>query len=104
MQASTQEFQRIKEVVARHFNLDGDDLDLRTRSWRIMWPRQIAIWFMRESEDRRMASWHNIAAQFGEPSFAHGTARNAWECVNNARQSEAHTARLLAELKEEMGK
>lgn len=68
----------INEFVAAHFRLNVEDLTIKTRKEKIVIPRQLAMYFIRENTGKYLKS---IGEMFN--GFDHTTVIHSLEQINN---------------------
>jgi len=68
---------RVKRTVETAFGLPEKSIDRQTRSQDVCWPRQVAMYLIR---DIHVLPFERIAAAFGKRD--HGTAMNACQLVS----------------------
>jgi len=84
-------------VVARHYNVSLEALRGQQRNREIVWPRQVAMFLMREETKSNLK---HIAAQLGRRD--HTTVMHAAEKLRDKMRRSDHIRKELAELREEL--
>ena len=85
----------IIEVVCRYFNLERDDLLSKSRQKRVAYPRQLAMYLMRELAHRSLVE---IGDSLGGRD--HSTVHHGWRKMERALSIDPETKRDVATLRE----
>jgi chromosomal replication initiator protein len=87
----------IQEATCSHFGLTSDELISPSRTARIAWPRQVAMYLARELTDESLPA---IARQFGGRD--HTTVLHAWRRTSARIDSDASSRESVERLCEEL--
>ncbi len=86
----------IKRVVADHFDVTIAELDGKCREWRIVFPRFVAYWLVRELMGFTLVE---IGRQFGKD---HGSVLNGIGAIKDLLRNRDRTSKGLVLLKESL--
>ncbi|HWX97310.1 MAG TPA: chromosomal replication initiator protein DnaA [Solirubrobacteraceae bacterium] len=89
---------RIQQVVGEHFGLSADELLSTTRTQRVAWPRQLAMYLARELTGESLPA---IGRQFGGRD--HTTVLHAWRRTTARIASDGESRRAVEKLCESLG-
>jgi chromosomal replication initiator protein len=90
--------ERTRTAVRAFYEVSDEELGSSSRAARINWPRQVAMYLMRELSD---ASLQDIGAEFGGRS--HGTVLHACQKVADQIVVDTTAAAELTELRKQVG-
>jgi chromosomal replication initiator protein len=88
----------IQDATCNHFGLTSDELISPSRTARIAWPRQVAMYLSRELTDESLPA---IARQFGGRD--HTTILHAWRRTSARIDSDASSREAVERLCQELG-
>ncbi len=94
---STLTVMEVLEGVCRYYNVDAEQLKGKQRDREIVWPRQVAMYLMREETD---ASLFQIGMELGGRD--HTTIMHGWEKVHSEVANNDRVRREIAAVLESL--